>query len=328
MHSFQYTKPKTLNEALAPSKAAQKFIAGGTTLVDLMKLEVETPQLLVDLAPLDLKRVERLKDGSWEIGATVTNSDLAHHKEIQAAYPVLSEAILAGASVQLRNKATTGGNLLQRTRCVYFRDPSKACNKRTPNSGCSALEGHNRNLAVLGTSESCIATNPSDMNVALAALEATVQIQSTSGTRSVDFQNFHLLPGKTPHIETVVQPGELITSVTLPKLPEGAKSAYLKLRDRASYEFALASIAVVASMKQGRIERIRFAMGGVGTKPWRVSSAEALLEGEIPGEALFKKAAEEFLKGAKGYSENAFKIDLARLCFIKGLKDITMGKKA
>lgn len=317
MQPFRYQRAKAPSEAFQP-EAPKRFLAGGTTLIDLMKLEVERPGLVVDVNHLPWKEIEE-KDGAWRVGALVTNADLAHHKEIQKRYQVLSEAILAGASAQLRNKATTGGNLLQRTRCVYFRDPSKACNKREPGSGCAAIEGHNRNLAILGTSDSCIATNPSDMNVALAALEAQVNLQASGGERSVPMAEFHLLPGKTPHVETALKENELISGVTLPKLPANTKSAYIKLRDRASYEFALASIATVTTMSGGKIERIRFAMGGIGTRPWRVPAAEKMLEGNAPSEAAITKAAEVFLAGAKGYSENAFKIELARRCFVRGL---------
>ena len=238
-------------------------------------------------------------------------------------YLVLSEAILAGASAQLRNMATTAGNLLQRTRCMYFRDTAMPCNKREPGSGCPAITGSNRTLAVLGTSESCIATNPSDMNVALAALEATVHVQGTKGTRAVPIGEFHLLPGQTPERETVLEPGDLITHVTLPPPVAGSKQLYLKLRDRASYEFALASAAVVLTVASGRVTRARVALGGVGTKPWRSPEAEAALVGQPAEAASFRRAAEAALRDARPQSENAFKIELAKRCLAHALQTAT-----
>jgi xanthine dehydrogenase YagS FAD-binding subunit len=322
MHSFNYQRAKTFEDATVKFNVPVKFLAGGTTLIDLMKLEVEAPQVVMDINHLPWIDIKEDKDG-WKVGALVKNSDLAYHKDIRKEFKVLSDAILSGASAQLRNKATTGGNLLQRTRCVYFRDPTKSCNKREPGSGCAAIDGHNRNLAILGTSDHCIATNPSDMNVAMTALEAKVHLQKGETERSVEIKDFHVLPGKTPHIETTLQEDELITGVTIPKLPSGTKSLYVKLRDRASYEFALSSIAVVITMKGERIDRIRLAMGGIGTKPWRVEAAEKMLEGSVPSKEKFQAAADEFLKGAKGYSENSFKLELARRCFIKGLEKAT-----
>lgn len=320
MEAFTFQRAMKPEEVILKEKT--KVLAGGTTLIDLMKLHVETPQTIVDINKLPWNSIEEKKD-SWEVGALVKNSELAYHKDIRKNFRVLSDALLSGASAQLRNKATTGGNLLQRTRCVYFRDPSKACNKRDPGSGCAAIDGFNRNLAILGTSEACIATNPSDMNVALAALEAKVNLVLGKEERSVDMKDFHLLPGKTPHIETALKENELIKSVSLPALPQNTKSSYLKLRDRASYEFATSSVAVVLTMNGSVIERVRIAMGGIGTKPWRVESAEKMLEGKAPSEKLFTEAAAEFLKGAKAQTENGFKLELARLCFVRGLKDIT-----
>lgn len=324
MQAFSYTKLKNEKDALgsfgkgvAPHEV--KFLAGGTTLLDLMKLEVERPRVVVDINGLDLQGIAEDKD-RVRIGAMVKNSVLAHHPLIQSRYPVLSEAILAGASPQLRNKATTSGNLLQRTRCVYFRDTSKPCNKRDPKSGCAALEGFNRNLAILGTSEQCIATNPSDMNVAMMALEAVVHIKTAKGDKDVPIADFYLLPGQTPEKETVLAPGELITAVSLAPFPANTKSLYVKLRDRASYEFALASTAAILTVNGGRIERARIAMGGIGTKPWRSIEVEKLLEGKAPSEALFKSAAEELVRGAKTYSENGFKVELAKRCLIHSLK--------
>jgi Aerobic-type carbon monoxide dehydrogenase, middle subunit CoxM/CutM homologs len=332
MQNFNYTKIKNVDEAIGKFKtvsgeaAAQeiRFLAGGTTLLDLMKLEVQNPKVIVDINSLPLAEVEKTSDGGVRIGALVRNSDLAQNDLVKKNYPVLSEALLSGASAQLRNKATTAGNLLQRTRCVYFRDPSKPCNKREPGSGCGAIDGFHRNLAIMGTSEHCIATNPSDMNVALMALEAKIQIQSSQGAREVDIAEFHLVPGKTPEKETVLQPGDLIVGVTLAPPAAGSKSLYLKLRDRASYEFALSSAAVIVNIRSGKIEKIRMAMGGIGTKPWRSLEAEKLLEGQSPSEEKFKAAAEVFLKGARPHKQNAFKVELAKGCLVRALKDVML----
>jgi xanthine dehydrogenase YagS FAD-binding subunit len=331
MHAFDFMRPGDAEAAIraaAQTKTAQqgadvRFLAGGTTLLDLMKLNVETPQRLVDINRLPFAKVEATPDGGLRIGATVRNSDLAYHPTVRRDYLVLSEAILAGASAQLRNMATTAGNLLQRTRCMYFRDTAMPCNKREPGSGCPAITGSNRTLAVLGTSESCIATNPSDMNVALAALEATVHVQGTKGTRAVPIGEFHLLPGQTPERETVLEPGDLITHVTLPPPVAGSKQLYLKLRDRASYEFALASAAVVLTVASGRVTRARVALGGVGTKPWRSPEAEAALVGQPAEAASFRRAAEAALRDARPQSENAFKIELAKRCLAHALHTAT-----
>src|SRR6516164_9755394 len=304
METFNYVKAPSIDKAIASAGQA-KFIAGGTTLVDLMKLNVETPKTLVDINLLPLDKIEKLPDGALRIGALVRNSDLAWNRDVQKSYAVLSEAILSGASPQLRNMATTGGNLLQRTRCAYFREPSAgtpggyACNKRTPGSGCAALDGFNRTHAILGTSEHCIATHPSDMCVAMAALEAVIHVEGPKGKRTIAFADFHKLPGNTPHIENALEPGELITYVDLPKLVTGAKSTYLKLRDRSSYEFALASAAVVARVEGGHIRYIRVAMGGVGTKPWRSHEAEAALMGKAVDASHFRTAADAALAKAK-----------------------------
>jgi len=290
MKTFEFIRPADAGAAIttaAQAKTAQqgaevRYIAGGTTLLDLMKLNVETPGRLLDINRLPLDTIEATADGGLKIGATVRNSDLAHHATVRRNYAVLSQAILAGASTQLRNMATTAGNLLQRTRCAYFRDTAMPCNKREPGTGCPAITGSNRTLAVLGTSEHCIATNPSDMCIAMAALEATIHVQGPKGSRAIPFGDFHLLPGNTPHRETVLEPGDLITHVTLPAPIKGSKQLYLKLRDRASYEFALASAAVVISITGQNVTRVRIALGGVGTKPWR--SHEAPSEGD-PGAA-------------------------------------------
>jgi xanthine dehydrogenase YagS FAD-binding subunit len=328
MHTFEFIRPKDPAEAvaLAAQGAEVRFLAGGTTLVDLMKLNVETPARLIDINRLPLDQIEATADGGLKVGATVRNSDLAHHPIVQRDYPVLSQALLSGASTQLRNRATTAGNLLQRTRCVYFRDIAMPCNKREPGTGCSAITGSNRTLAILGTSEHCIATNPSDMSVAMTALEATVHVQGPKGSRAVPIGEFHLLPGETPHRETVLEPGDLITHVTLPApsaLGVGSKQLYLKLRDRASYEFALASAAVVIAITDGAVTNARIALGGIGTKPWRSQEAEAALTGQPATESNFRKAAEAALHGAKPLSENAFKIELATRCLAHALQMAT-----
>src|SRR5256886_14881170 len=307
------TDPAQAIAAAAKAKTAQqgaeiRFIGGGTTLIDLMKLNVEQPQTLIDINRLPLDKIEALPDGSLTIGAVVRNSDLAYHPLVRRNYAVLSEAILSGASAQLRNMATTGGNLLQRTRCMYFRSTDMPCNKREPGTGCAAIGGANRSLAILGTSEHCIATNPSDMNVAMAALEATIHVRGTKGERSIPIADFHLLPGSTPRRETVLEPGDLITHVTLPSPAPGSRSLYLKLRDRASYEFALASAAVVVTAANGKITRARIALGGVGTKPWRSTEAESELTDQPTTEAVFRKAADAALRDAKPQSQNGFKI--------------------
>jgi xanthine dehydrogenase YagS FAD-binding subunit len=328
MRTFEFTRAKDSTAAIASgaqAKTAQqgadvRFVAGGTTLIDLMKLEVETPNRLVDINRLPLDKIESTPDGGLKIGAMVRNSDLAHHAKVEKDYAVLSQAILNGASAQLRNMATTGGNLLQRTRCMYFRDTAMACNKREPGSGCPAITGANRSLAILGASDQCIATNPSDMNVALAALEATIHVQGPRGSRAVPIADFHLLPGNTPQRETVLEPGDLITHVTLPPPKAGSKQFYLKLRDRASYEFALASAAVVVTLTGGNISYARIAMGGVGTKPWRSREAEAALTGKPADPTNFRAAAEAALHGAKAQSENGFKIELAKRCLVHALQ--------
>jgi xanthine dehydrogenase YagS FAD-binding subunit len=322
VQSFNYRKATSASDALNGAVQA-RFLSGGTTLIDLMKLDVETPHSIIDVNALPFGKIEKTKSGGLHVGASVKNSDLANNEIIKKEYSVLSEALLSGASPQLRNKASTAGNLLQRTRCVYFRDTSKPCNKREPKSGCAAIEGFNRNLAILGTSSSCIANNPSDMNVAMMALEAKIHLQMSVGSREVAIQDFYLLPGNTPEKETIIQPGELITGVTLDPLPKGSRSLYLKLRDRASYEFALASVAVIASVKAGKFEHIRLAMGGVGTRPWRSLEAERVLEGASVSEGNFKKAAEEALKEAKPQSLNGFKIELAKRCLVQALKQVT-----
>jgi xanthine dehydrogenase YagS FAD-binding subunit len=301
--------------------AGALFLAGGTSLIDLMKLGVETPRLLVDINHLALSRID-VHDHGVRIGALVSNTDLAYHDVIRRDYPVLSEAILAGASPQLRNMATVGGNLMQRTRCPYFRDGVSACNKRNHVPGCAALDGFNRSHAVLGTSEKCIATHPSDMCVALAALDALVHVRGPNGQRVIPFTEFHLLPGDTPTRETALEHGELITAVELPVADLTRRSHYLKVRDRASYEFALASAAVAMEVRDGVIQAARVALGGVATKPWRALQAEQLLLGAPPGEAAYAVAAGEALRGAQGLPFNAFKIELARRTIIRALMTV------
>jgi xanthine dehydrogenase YagS FAD-binding subunit len=328
MHPFAFLRPADTAAAVASAAQANtaqqgadmRFVAGGTTLLDLMKLNVETPARVIDINRLPLNQIEVTPDGGLKIGATVRNTDLAHHPTVQRDYAVLSQALLAGASAQLRNMATTAGNLLQRTRCVYFRDTAMPCNKREPGTGCPAITGTNRTLAVLGTSAHCIATHPSDMCVAMAALEATIHVQGPQGTRTIPVGDFHLLPGSTPHRETVLEPGDLITHVTLPPPVVGSRQVYLKLRDRASYEFALASAAVVLTVAGGHVTRVRVALGGVGTKPWRSPEAEAALVGQPAHQAHFRTAAEVALRDAKPQSENAFKIELATRCLTHALQ--------
>ena len=327
MHTFDVIRPKDPAAAVAVAaraKTAQqgadiRFLAGGTTLIDLMKLNVERPGRLIDINRLGLDKIEATADGGLKIGATVRNSDLAYYATVQRDYSVLSQALLSGASAQLRNMATTAGNLLQRTRCVYFRDTAMPCNKREPGTGCSAIGGSNRTLAILGTSEHCIATNPSDMCIAMAALDATIHVQGRKGSRAVPIGDFYLLPGRTPQRETVLEPGDLVTHVTLPPPVAGSHQVYLKLRDRASYEFALASAAVVMTTAGGNVTRARVALGGVGTKPWRSPEAEAVLVGQPANGATFRKAAEAALRDARPQSENAFKVELAKRCLTHAL---------
>ena len=313
MKPFTYERAGSV-EAAAQAVAQQpaaKFIAGGTNLLDLMKIQVETPLHLVDVNRLALDRIEDTPEGGLRIGTLVRNSDLAADMRVRQRYPVLSRALLAGASGQLRNKATTGGNLLQRTRCYYFYDASKPCNKRTPGSGCSAIGGYTRNHAVLGTSEHCIATHPSDMAVAMRVLDAQVETVDGQGGRCViPIADFHRLPGDTPHVDTNLRHGELITSVVLPPPPPG-RQVYRKVRDRASYAFALVSVAAIVESAGGTLRSGRIAFGGLAHKPWRVEAAEQALANRKPGEAACD-AADAALQGAQGHGDNDFKIPLAR----------------
>jgi len=320
MEVFRYSQAKSVEGAV---RSNGTFIAGGTTLVDLMKLNVLRPTTVVDINLLPLDKIEPEPNGGLRIGALVRNSDLAWNATVKEKYAVLSEALLSGASPQLRNMATTGGNLLQKTRCYYYRDTNYACNKRDPGSGCSALDGFNRIHAVLGGSKACVAVHPSDMAVAMMALEATVHTNGPKGERAIALNDFYLVPGDMPQHENVLVPGEMITHVTLPALPSGTRSHYLKLRDRAQYEFALASAAVVVKVSGGRIERARIALGGVGTKPWRSHEAERALEGQSANEDTFKKAADAAMADAKPLKFNGFKIELAKRGLVRALQTTT-----
>jgi xanthine dehydrogenase YagS FAD-binding subunit len=323
--TFAYDKASSPEAAVKSlSTPTARFIAGGTNLLDLMKLQVETPDRLVDVSRLALMDIEDMEDGGLRIGALVPNSDLAADKRVMARYEVLSRALLAGASGQLRNKATTGGNLLQRTRCYYFTNTASACNKREPGTGCSAIGGFNRILAIIGTSENCIATHPGDMPVAMRALDATiVTLKPDGGTRHISIHEFYRLPGDTPDIETVLEHGELITHVELPPSPNGARQQYRKVRDRASYAFALVSVAGVVTMKEGKIATAALAFGGLAPLPWRDTSVETALIGQVPSTQLFEAAADTLLAQAKGHGANDFKIPLARRTLIATLRDLT-----
>ncbi len=329
MKSFDYVSAETPEAAIMQAGGpSTKYIAGGTNLIDLMKLQVETPDRLVDISRLNLSEIASTDAGGLSIGALVLNSDLAADERVRSAYPVLSRALLAGASPQLRNKATTGGNLLQRTRCNYFYDTASPCNKREPGTGCAALGGYTRNHAILGTSEHCIATHPSDMAVAMRALDATIVTLKAGGAgRRIAIGEFYRLPGKTPHIETVLEPGELITHIELPPPPKG-KQIYRKVRDRASYAFALVSVAGIVSVENGSIASAALALGGLGSQPWRNRDAEAVLVGQAPSTAVFEAAADALLADAQGFGDNDFKIPLTRRTLIACLRELTIGEAA
>lgn len=326
MRALDYVRAGSIEQAVnthSKSKTAF-FLAGGTTLLDLVKLDVMPADQVIDVNHLSLKQIEVQKDGSVRIGALVTNTALAHHSYIVEHYPVLSQALLSGATTQLRNKATTAGNLMQRVRCNYFRDGYSPCNKREPGSGCAAIDGHNRSVhAVLGTSDQCIATHPSDMCVAMSAIGARVEVQGTHGKRSIDFLDFHLLPGSTPWKEHALQDDELITHVVLDAPLANSKSGYLKLRDRASYQFALASSAVIVVMHGTTVGDVRIAMGGVGTRPWRALEAESALKGVTLTPQNMEKAAAIALQGAKPYRHNAYKIALGQQAIVRNLSTLT-----
>ncbi|MGF7150275.1 xanthine dehydrogenase YagS FAD-binding subunit [Sphingomonas zeicaulis] len=325
MIAFDYVRPTSIEAALLAQRArgTGRFIAGGTNLLDLMKLGVEQPRQLVDINELDLKRIEETADGGLRIGALVTNADLAADIRVRTHYTMLSRAILAGASAQLRNKATTAGNLLQRTRCFYFYDPATPCNKREPGSGCSAIGGFNRIMAILGTSADCIASHPSDMAVAMRALDVRIETARPSGSRrTLTLDALYRLPGKTPHLETHLEPDELVTAVVVPP-PAPGRQIYRKVRDRASFAFALVSVAAIVGVEKGRIAHAALAFGGIGTMPWRDRAAEALLIGARPDEALFARAADMVLAEAHGSGANDFKLPLFRRTLIACLSALT-----
>lgn len=323
MRPFAYSRYENVSDAIAAAAGGAKIIAGGTNLVDLMKLEVETPERVADISRLPFRSIQEMGEG-LRIGALVSNSECAADLRIRRDYPVLAKAILAGASGQLRNAATTAGNLCQRTRCSYFTDLTQACNKRAPGSGCGAREGYNRMHAILGASDACIATYPGDMAVALSALDANIAIEGAHGTREVSARQFHRLPGDRPEKDNVLEVGEIITGVQLPA-PIRGQHIYRKIRDRASYAFALISIATVVAMETGRIATAHVAFGGVAHKPWHVPAVDDVLTGAAPSRALFEKAADILLADARGYGHNDFKIALARQTLIAVLAEATGG---
>ena len=324
MRPFAYQRPGDVADAVTMLAQAPNgtFLAGGTNLVDLMRLGVATPDVLVDVRRLGSDRITELPDGGLRIGAAVPNSELAADRRVRRRYPVLSQALLSGASGQLRNLATTGGNLLQRTRCVYFQNVTTPCNKRQPGSGCSALEGYHRELAILGWSDACVATHPSDMAVALAALEAVVRAQGPGGERTIPLTDLHRLPGDHPERDTVLERGELITAVDLPPLPMAARSRYRKVRDRASYAFALVSVAAALQVADGVVGDVRLALGGVAHKPWRATTAEQALRGAPATQDSFRAAAEAELAGARTLPGHAFKVPLARNVIVSTLLEL------
>ena len=320
MKPFAYTRAKDVAGAVAAGAGPDaQFVAGGTTLVDLMRLEVMTPSAVVDLSPLPLTQIERAGDGV-RIGAMARNSAVATHPLVVERYPLLAQALLAGASQQVRNMATVGGNLLQRTRCPYFRDVGVACNKRAPGSGCSALDGYTRSHAILGTSESCIATHPSDMCVALAALDAVVHTRGAGRERAIPFGEFHTLPGDHPEVENALEPGELVTHIELPASPFAAHAHYVKVRDRAAFAFALAAAGVGLDVADGKIRAARVALGGIATRPWRAVEAEQALIGQAPNRASFERAAAAAIVDPKPRRDNAFKVALARRTIVRALE--------
>jgi xanthine dehydrogenase YagS FAD-binding subunit len=327
MITFQYARATDVADAVRQiaGDPNAKFIAGGTNLIDLMKMDVERPTKVIDITRLPLKQVENTPDGGLRIGALVRNTDLAYHPLVEARYPVLASAIMAGASQQLRNMASTGGNLVQRTRCAYFYDTVTPCNKREPGSGCSAIDGLNRGHAILGTSAACIATHPSDMCVAMAMLGAQVHVSGASGDRVIALADFHRLPGDTPQRDTNLNAGEIITAVEVPAKGFAKNYTYLKIRDRLSYAFALVSVAVGLELDGDLIREGRFALGGVAHKPWRDPQAEAALYEQPANAATFARAADVLLRDARGYKYNAFKIDLARRCIVRALTQAARG---
>ena len=323
MNDFKYIRSENLEDSIKGliEKQRSKIIAGGTNLMDLMKYRIENPEHLIDITRLPLSEIETAPDGGLRLGALVTNADTAYHREIEQRYPLLAKAILSGASAQLRNAATDGGNLMQRTRCYYFYDTATPCNKREPGSGCSAIKGFNRIHAILGTSERCIATHPSDMCVALAALDATVRIKGKNGERSIPMLEFHRLPGDTPEMDNNLKPDEIITSIDLPKKGFHTHYAYLKVRDRPSYAFALVSVAAALDLNGEIIKDVRVALGGVAHKPWRKPEVEEYLKGKPATRENFEKLAEMLLAGAAGFGDNDFKIKLARKTILRALME-------
>ena len=320
MRPFVYERATSVEDALARHNDGAVYLGGGTNLVDLMRLGVEEPARLVDVAHLPYDQIQLKPDGGLVIGATVSNSDLAADRTVREGHPVLAQAVLAGASGQIRNLATVGGNLLQRTRCSYFQDTSKPCNKRSPGSGCPAREGEHHNLAILGHSEACVATHPSDMAVALAALDASVQVQGHAGERTILFEEFHRLPGSAPERDTTLAPGDLVTAVEVP--PLGMPSCYRKVRERASFAFALVSIAAALHVEGGEVHDVRLALGGVAHKPWRARRAEDALRGRPATEEVFLRAAEAELEAAEPLRDNAYKVPLARNVIVRTLQEL------
>ena len=328
MNPFSFTQPKDIDGVLALLADGARPIAGGTNLLDLMKEGVMTPSRVVDINAIAMAGLDVIEEanGGLRLGALARNADTAYHPLVRERYPLLASAILAGASPQLRNMATNGGNLLQRTRCVYFYDVGVPCNKREPGTGCPAKHGINRQLAILGTSGQCIATHPSDMCVALRALDAVVHVRSTAGEREIPFGEFHRLPGERPELDSTLQPGELITHIALPDAQRFvAHSAYIKVRERLSYAFALVSVAAALDLDGDTIRAARIALGGVAHKPWRIEQAERELEGKQAGEAAFMLAAERILEGARGWGQNDFKLPLAKNAIVQALTTAKRG---
>lgn len=331
MNNFSYTRAADVASAVREVSADDRavFIAGGTNLIDLMKENVTRPSRLVDITRLPLTRIDELPDGGLRLGALVTNADTAYNEHVERRYPLLSRAILAGASAQLRNMATNGGNLMQRTRCVYFYDRSTPCNKREPDTGCSAIDGFNRMHAILGTSEQCIAVHPSDMCVALAALDAVVRVMGADGERTIGFADFHRLPGDTPHLDNNLRPDEIITAIDLPAQGFADHYAYLKVRDRTSYAFALVSVAAALEIVGDTVTEARIAVGGVAHKPWRDTHVESMLKSLIVTKDHFEAVASEILRDAKGFGYNTFKVALAQRAIVRALQHAAaMGRKA
>jgi xanthine dehydrogenase YagS FAD-binding subunit len=318
MKNFSYVRATSVADAIQAQDGAQ-LIAGGTNMVDRLKVFLDQPDQLVDISRLPLKQIEKNSDGGLRLGALATNTQVADHPDVRAQYPLLSRAILSGASQQIRNMATVAGNLMQRTRCPYYYDTAFPCNKRQPGTGCPAAQGHNRGHAILGASDQCIATHPSDMCIPLAALGATVTVEGPQGTRQIPFADFHQLPGSTPNVDNSLAAGEIITAVVLPPVPFATSGVYLKLRDRASYAFALISVAAALEVKSGKIQQARLALGGVAHKPWRSPEAEAFLQGKTAEASTFQQAAELALQGAKPLEYNAFKVELSKRAIRRAL---------